>query len=234
MSAERFVLATTRLQPAPFVPELTLYLGEDIVGLWERTEAWVGRSGLPPPFWAFAWAGGLGLARYVLDHPESVRGRRVLDLATGCGVVAVAAALVGAGQVTANDVDPLALAAVQVNAEANGVRVDIVPGDLLGTATTGPAAGQPPWSAGIGPVDVVLAGDVFYDHDLAADVLLFLQRAAERGARVLIGDPGRRYLPRALLLPLDRYHVPVPRDLEGIDLATVTVWWLPARAEADA
>jgi predicted nicotinamide N-methyase len=243
VSAESFVLATTRLQPAPFLPELALHLGEDIVGLWERTEAWSGRSGLPPPFWAFAWAGGLGLARYVLDHPESVRGRRVLDLATGCGVVAVAAALVGAAQVTANDVDPLALAAVRVNAEANRVGVNIVLGDLLGPAITGSPAGQSNGqstgqstgsASEVGPVDVVLAGDVFYDHDLATDVLPFLQRAAERGARVLIGDPGRRYLPRALLLPLDRYDVPVLRDLESTDIATVTVWWLPARAEADA
>jgi predicted nicotinamide N-methyase len=236
VSAESFVRAVTRLQPVPFVPELALYLGEDIVGLWERTETWTGRSGLPPPFWAFAWAGGLGLARYVLDHPESVRGRRALDLATGCGVVAIAAALVGAAQVTANDVDPLALAAVRANAEANDVRVDILPGDLLSTATTGRATGQPAgYGAGrVESADVVLAGDVFYDRGLAAEVLPFLQLAAERGARVLVGDPGRRYLPRALLLPLDRYDVPVPRDLESIDVATVTVWWLPARAEADA
>lgn len=225
MSAEDYVLANTQVRPAPFVPELVLHLGADIVGLWERTEAWAGDPGLAPPFWAFAWAGGLGLARYVLDRPESVRDLRVLDLATGCGVVAVAAAVAGAEQVTANDVEPLALAAARVNAEANGVRVGVLPGDLL----TGGFDADP-----LEGLDVVLAGDVFYDRDLAADVLPFLQRAAERGIRVLVGDPGRRYLPRTLLLRLARYDVPVPRDLESTDIATVTVWWLPARAEEDA
>jgi predicted nicotinamide N-methyase len=236
VSAENYVRANTRAQPAPFVPELVLHLGEDIVGLWERTEAWTGTPGTAPPFWAFAWAGGLGLARYVLDHPEAVRGRRVLDVATGCGVVAVAAAVAGAARVTVNDVDPLALAAARVNAAANGVRVGVLPGDLLGR---GADFGRADLDGGgdedpLQGADVVLAGDVFYDRDLAADVLPFLQRAAERGIRVLVGDPGRRYLPRTLLLRLARYDVPVPRDLESTDVATVTVWWLPARAEADA
>jgi predicted nicotinamide N-methyase len=228
---EDFVRSTTRLQPAPFVPELMLHLGEDIVGLWERTEAWTGRSGSAPPFWAFAWAGGLGLARYVLDHPETVSGLRVLDLATGCGVGAVAAAVAGATRVTVNDVDRLALVAARVNAAANGVQFATLPGDLL---AGGPQAGARQRRDPLADVDLLLAGDVFYDRDLAADVLPFLQRAAERGVRVLVGDPGRHYLPRALLLPLARYDVPVPRDLESTDAVTVTVWWLPARAEADA
>lgn len=224
MDAEEWVLAATRPGPAPFVPELTLRLGDDIVGLWERTEAWAGRTGLAPPFWAFAWAGGLGLARYVLDHPDAVRGHQVLDLATGCGVVAMAAARAGAARVVVNDVDPLALIAARLNAAANGVRVVTLRGDLLAALGPDPLDG----------VDVVLTGDVFYDRDLAEQVLPFLQRAAERGIRVVVGDPGRRYLPRALLLPLERYDVPVSPDLEGGDAATVTVWWLPARAEPDA
>jgi predicted nicotinamide N-methyase len=239
VDAEEWVLAATRPGPAPFVPELTLRLGEDIVDLWERTEAWAGRTGLAPPFWAFAWAGGLGLARYVLDHPDAVRGHQVLDLATGCGVVALAAARAGAARVVVNDVDPLALIAARLNAAANGVRVVPRRGDLLTVANptvadptvTDPTVADPDPLDG---VDVVLTGDVFYDRDLAERVLPFLQRAAERGARVVVGDPGRRYLPRALLLPLERYDVPVPRDLEGDDAATVTVWWLPARAEPDA
>jgi predicted nicotinamide N-methyase len=235
VSTEGYIRATTRLQPAPFVPELSLQLGEDIVGLWERTEAWAGRSGLSPPFWAFAWAGGLGLARYLLDHPEAVRGRRVLDLATGCGVVAVAAAVAGAQQVTANDVDPLALAAARMNARANGVDIGVLGGDLLAPGGPGPqTAGEREPAEAASGAEVVLAGDVFYDRELADDALSFLQQAAERGARVLVGDPGRRYLPQALLLPLARYDVPVPRDLESVDHVTVTVWWLPARAEADA
>lgn len=228
MSAEQYVRSVTRLSPAPLIPELVLHRGEDIVGLWERTEAWAGHSGLDPPFWAFAWAGGLGLARYVLDHPEAVRGLRVLDLATGCGVVAVAAARAGAERVTANDVDPLALAAARVNAAANGERISVLPGDLL--AAPDQRQGRDP----LRDVDVLLAGDVFYDRDLADDVLPFLQRAAERGLRVLVGDPGRRYLPRTLLLRLARYDVPVPADLEGTELVTVTVWALPGRAETDA
>lgn len=229
MDAEEWVRAATRPVPAPFVPELTLRLGEDIVDLWERTEAWAGRTGLAPPFWAFAWAGGLGLARYVLDHPDAVRGHHVLDLATGCGVVALAAARAGAARVVVNDVDPLALIAARLNAAANGVRVVPLRGDLLAVTDLTVADPDP-----LDGVDVVLTGDVFYDRDLAEQVLPFLQRAAERGARVVVGDPGRRYLPRALLLPLERYDVPVPRDLEGDDAATVTVWWLPARAEPDA
>jgi predicted nicotinamide N-methyase len=235
VSTEDYILATTRLQPVPFIPELALQLGEDIVGLWERTEAWTGRSGLPPPFWAFAWAGGLGLARYLLDHPETVRGRRVLDLATGCGVVAVAAAVAGAEQVTANDVDPLALAATWVNARVNGVDLGVLGGDLLASGGPGSrSAGAEEPAEEVRGAEVVLAGDVFYDRELADDALSFLQQAAERGARVLVGDPGRRYLPETLLLPLTRYDVPVPRDLESTDHVTVTVWWLPARAEADA
>lgn len=229
MNAEEWVRAATRRRPVPFLPELQLHLGEDIVTLWERTEDWAGRPCPDPPFWAFAWAGGLGLARHLLDNPGSVRGRRVLDLATGCGVVAVAAAQAGAERVIINDVDPLAVTAARLNAAVNGVRVQALTGDLL---TSG--GGRRRVVDPLDLVDVVLAGDVFYDRELAQDVLPFLQRAAERGCRVLVGDPGRRYLPRPLFLPMTRYDVPVPRDLEGIDVATVTVWWLPARTDGDA
>ncbi|HET9654359.1 MAG TPA: 50S ribosomal protein L11 methyltransferase [Kineosporiaceae bacterium] len=224
MDAQTFVRTHTRLAPAPHLPELRLWLGEDIVGLWELTEERAGHAGLPPPFWAFAWAGGTGLARYLLDNPAGIIGRRVLDVATGSGVVAVAAALAGATEVFANDVDQLALAATRLNAAANHVPLRLWPGDLL--TTDGP--GLPPGT------DLILAGDVFYDRDLAQRMLAFLQSAADAGVRVLLGDPGRRYLPRNLLLPLDRHDVPVPRDLESTDLVTVTVWSLPARGEAGA
>jgi predicted nicotinamide N-methyase len=224
VNSEDFVRAHTRLTPAPYLPELALHTGEDIVALWEQTETWAARGGLAPPFWAFPWAGGTGLARHLLDHPEQVAGRQVLDVATGSGVVGIAAASAGAARVLVNDVDPLALVAATLNAEANGVQVVAWPGDLL--APDGP--GLP------ADVDLVLAGDVFYDRELAGQMLPLLHRAAQGGARVLIGDPGRRYLPRTLLLPLARYDVPVPRDLESTDLATVTVWWLPSRGEADA
>lgn len=221
--AERFVREVTRLGPVPGLPELVLHTGDDIIGLWERTESWSGRSGLAPPFWAFAWAGGVGLARYLLEHPGEVRGRRVVDLATGCGVVAVACGLAGADRVVVNDVDPLALIAARLNAAANDVRVELLPGDLLDPQGPGLPA----------DADLVLAGDVCYDRELADRVLPVLQAAADAGARVLVGDPGRRYLPRTLLLPLARYEVPVPRDLESTDVATVTIWWLPARGEGD-
>jgi predicted nicotinamide N-methyase len=161
-----FVRANTRLAPVPFLPELVLYQADEPIELWERTE--VAGAEQPPPFWAFAWAGGQALARHVLDDPELVSGRAVLDLATGSGLVAVAAARAGARVVTANDIDPLSLAAAEANAAANGVPVRLVEGDLLET--------------GFPDADVILAGDVFYSREMAGRVLPFLRRAAGRGA----------------------------------------------------
>lgn len=201
-----FVRAHTRPAPVPFVPELTLHQADEPIGLWERTEA--GGTEQPPPFWAFAWAGGQALARYVLDHPTLVAGRSVLDLATGSGLVAVAAARAGAASVTANDIDPLSLAAATANAALNGVTLEPVQGDLLGSD---PA------------VDVVLAGDVCYSREMTARVMPFLRRAAGRGALVLLGDPGRAYLP-AGLLPLGAWDVPVAESLESVEIRHTTVW----------
>lgn len=215
--AADFVGAHTRLAAPPFVPEIRLLLAEDAIGLWERTEDEVGRTGRPPPFWAFAWAGGQAVARYVLDHPEVVRGRRVLDLAAGCGVVAIAAAKAGAAVVTATEVDPFAVAAIGLNARANGVAVATVLDDVLDGDGAGAGA------------EVVLAGDVCYSREMTRRVLAFLDRAGEAGARVLVGDPGRAYLPRTGLRAVATYDVPVPRTLEDADVKPTTVWRLASR-----
>ena len=213
MQPTTFVRAYTTVVSPPLLPELRLHLADEAIPLWERTEATRGAD-QPPPFWAFAWAGGQALARYLLDRPELVRGRSVFDLAAGSGVVAVAAALAGAARVTASEIDGYATAAVELNAAANGVRVETVLGDLL----DGDAGGA----------DVVLAGDVFYSRAMADRVLPFLERAAGRGALVLVGDPGRAYLPRARFTAEAAYTVPVTQDLESADTKQTTVWRVPA------
>jgi predicted nicotinamide N-methyase len=202
----------TRLAAVPFVPEVRLHQADDAITLWERTEEETGTR-QPPPFWAFAWAGGQALARYVLDHPGLVAGRTVFDLASGSGLVAIAAAKAGAAAVTANEIDPLAVAAVATNAAANGVAVTTTLGDVL----AGDAAGA----------DVVLAGDVFYSRPMTERVLPFLSRAADRGATVLVGDPGRAYLPRDRFEAVASYEVPVPRALEDAEVKTTAVYRLP-------
>ena len=204
-----FVVATTRVRTPARVPEVRLHLAEDAFALWRRIAVERGPADPPPPFWAFAWAGGQALARYVLDHPALVRGRAVLDLASGSGLVAIAAARAGAAAVTASDVDPLALAAIQLNAELNGVDVARAHGDLL----DGQAGGE-----------VVLAGDVFYERSLAERMLPFLERVRARGASVLIGDPSREFLPGERLEALATYEVPVAPDLEGTTTKRATVW----------
>ena len=208
MTGTAFVLANTRLATVPQAAPIRLYLSagdaDGAYGLWART----GRD--PPPFWAFAWAGGLGLARYLRAHPQAVAGRRVLDVACGSGLVAIAAARAGAAHVTANDVDGYALAATALNATANGVTVDVVGGDLL--------AGDG------GDAEVVLAGDVFYDRSFAELILPFLERAAARGALVLVGDPDRRYVPRDRLREVASYDVAVTRVIEDGDVKRTTIW----------
>lgn len=199
----------------PLVPQIRLYQASEPMSLWQRTETAAGRTGLDPPFWAFAWAGGQALSRYLLDHPETVAGRNVIDLASGSGLVAIAAALAGAAAVTAYDIDPLAAAAIAVNAAANGVAVHAACTDIL-DADGPPAPGT----------SVVLAADAFYQRELAGRVMRFLERARARGASVLAGDFGRAYLPRARLRPLASYDVPGLRVLEGSDIRRTTVWAL--------
>lgn len=208
-----FVRLHARLAPVPFVPEVRLHQADEPIGLWELTEGEF-RSDQPPPFWAFAWAGGQGLARHVTDHPELVAGRRVLDLAAGSGLVAIAAARAGAATVRAVEVDELAVAAVAVNAEANGVRIDAQLGDVL--------------DGDAGDAQVVLAGDVFYSQAMADRMLRFLLRAARAGAQVLVGDPGRAFLPRDRFDEVARYDVPVSEALESVRVKRTTVWRLRA------
>jgi len=203
----------TCLRPVPLVPEILLHQASDPISLWQRTELAAGRTGLDPPFWAFAWAGGQALARYLLDHREAVRGRRVIDIASGSGLVAIAAARAGAAAVTAYDIDPLAVAAIRVNAAANGAAVLAVRADVLGQDGS-PAPGA----------DLVLVADAFYQRDLASNVMRFLERAWPPGTAVLVGDFGRAYLPRDRLTPLATYDVPGQRVLEDSDVKRTTIW----------
>lgn len=214
-SADDVIRAQTTLRPVPHVPELLLRQADDAITLWQAMERLHGGE-LPPPFWAFAWAGGQALARQVFDRPDLVSGRRVLDLATGSGLVAVSAAAVGAAHVLATDIDEYAAAATRVNAAANGVVVEARCADVLDTAL-----------AELGDPQVVLAGDVFYSREMAERVLAFLRRARAGGARVLVGDPGRAYLPRARFVEVSTMEVPVQRSLEDAAVKSVTVWELP-------
>lgn len=207
-----FVRAHTRLSPVPLVPEILLHQAEEAIALWERTET-AGAGQQPPPFWGFAWAGGQALARYVLDNPALVTGREVLDLAAGSGLVAVAAAKAGAASVTAVDIDPLSLAAVAANATANEVTVTPVERDILDDPVT---------------AAVVLAGDVFYSREMAERMMAYFRRAAGGGAKVLVGDPGRAYLPRQGLRRLATYEVPVVATLEDAAIKHTTVWEIAA------
>ena len=209
------IRAGTELRPVPLVPDIRIHQASDPIGLWQPTELQSGRTGLDPPFWAFAWAGGLALARYLLDHPETVRGRHVIDIASGSGVAAIAAARAGAATVTAYDIDPVAAVAIGMNAAANGVTVPAVCADVLDQDDL-PAAGA----------DLVLVADAFYQGDLAGRVMRFAERGHARGAAVLVGDFGRAFLPRDRLAELASYDVPGQRMLEGTEIKHTTVWAL--------
>ena len=193
----------------PHVPEIQLYLADEAHDLWQRTEEELAEIGLPPPFWAFAWAGGQGLARYVLDNPERVAGKRVLDFASGSGLVAIAAAKAGAAYVLAADIDPFCAPAVRLNSAANGVAIDFRTGDMIGQT---------------GDFDFVLAGDVFYDKAFAGRLTPWFSTLRQLGVDILIGDPGRAYLPKDRLEKLAEYQVPVTRALEDAEVKRTTVW----------
>ncbi|MEQ1943628.1 methyltransferase [Mesorhizobium sp. VNQ89] len=208
-NAERFILDNTRLQPPPHVPEVKLHLADEAHDLWQRTEDELSEIGLPPPFWAFAWAGGQGLARYVLDNPHTVSGKRVLDFATGSGLVAVAAWKSGAGDVTAADIDPFCAAAVRLNTAANGAAATFDGRDLVGHVVD---------------ADVLLAGDVFYDRAFADRLIPWFAKLVQSGTDIIVGDPGRSYLPRERLTKLAEYQVPVTRALEDAEVKRTVVW----------
>lgn len=209
---DEFVRRSTDLASPPLVPEIRLHLSTDVYRLWQDLEQREGRSDLPPPFWGFAWAGGQALARYLLDNPRLVQHKRVLDVAAGCAVAGIAAVRCGARSVVANDPDPLAAAAARLNADVNDAYLEVYTDDLLDG--DGQAA------------DVVLVGDAWYEHQLAERMLGFIERVCARGATVLIGDPGRTYLPRDRLRRLATYDVPVSRSIEDADVKPTTVFTL--------
>jgi predicted nicotinamide N-methyase len=211
----RFILENTSVLSPPHVPEIRLHLADEAHELWHRTESELRTSGLEPPFWAFAWAGGQGLARHVLDNPDSVRGKKVLDFASGSGLVAIAALRSAAANVLAADIDPFSADAVELNAELNGFVLEHSAENLVGQ--------DHGWHT-------VLAGDVFYDRAMAELLVPWFGALAARGAEVLIGDPGRAYLPKDHLQKLSDHQVPVTRALEDQDVRKTTVWrWLSAK-----
>lgn len=204
-----FIAAHTALMAPPLVPEIQLHLATENADIWQQTEEALGDMGLPPPFWAFAWAGGQALGRYVLDNPDIVADKRVLDFAAGGAIAGLCAARAGAEQVIASELDAFAIAACEANARVNGYDIETVLGDIAGR--------DEGW-------DVVLAGDVFYEEALAQQLGGWLERLAKRGARVLIGDPGRAFLPTGKLDRLAEYSVAVTRDLEDREIRQAKVW----------
>jgi predicted nicotinamide N-methyase len=205
-----FIKANTRILTPPLVPEIRLQLAEESVPIWQNTEEELGKVNIPPPYWAFAWAGGQALARYILDHPEIFAGRRVLDLGSGSGITAIAAAKVGAQHVLAADIDEVALAAILVNAAENVVQIETTAKDLLRCPFTG--------------FDIIVVGDLFYERQLADRVSAFLDEARTRGALIFIGDPQRSYFPRNRFECAAEYHVPVTRELEDCEIKRTAVW----------
>ncbi|MBI1208316.1 MAG: methyltransferase [Azospirillum sp.] len=212
----QFIRSQTAIGSPPLVPEVRLHLATEITPLWQATEDTLAQAGLPPPYWAFAWAGGQAVARYVLDRPEVVAGLRVLDFAAGNGLIAIAATLAGAASVEAVEVDALAVAAIALNATLNGVSVAARFDDPVGRPLPG--------------IDVVLAGDVCYERPMAVRIIPWLAELAASGVQVVVGDPGRAYLPRHGLEPLARHTVPTSRELEDRDVRETMVWRLTAAA----
>jgi len=205
-----FVRRNTAITAPPLVPEIRLHLATEITPIWQATEESLARSALPPPFWAFAWAGGQALARYLLDHPEQVAGRSVLDFGAGSGLVAIASAKAGAASVVAAEIDHFAAAAIAANAALNGVAITVTTADVLDSI-------DPRW-------EVVIAGDVCYERVMADRVAAWLRVLAARGSRVLLGDPGRAYLPTRRMRERARYLVPTSRELEDRENRDGIVW----------
>jgi predicted nicotinamide N-methyase len=206
--AAAFLRANTAIAAPDLVPEIRLHLATEITPIWQATEAWLAREGIEPPFWAFAWPGSQAMARLILDAPRHVAGRRVLDFAAGCGLAAIAAARAGAALVEAAEIDPLAIAAIRLNAGLNEVAVTPLDGDVVGAPCR--------W-------DLILAGDVCYEALMTAHILPWLRAMAAAGAEVWLADPGRAYVPRERLAEIGRFDVPVTRELEDRDRREVTI-----------
>ncbi len=211
MNRSHFILANTKLLTPPLVPEIRLHLAEESLPIWQKTEEELGEINVPPPYWAFAWAGGQALARYILDNPDQLAGRSVLDLGAGSGLQAIAAAKSGARHVLAADIDPLALAACTLNFELNAVSLATSSEDFLS-------------GSHMPRFDVVLVGDLFYERQLADKVLALIERAQAADSLVLIGDPQRNYFPRGRFREVGRYEVPVTRELEDAEIKRTAVW----------
>ena len=209
--AKAFIRANTRAVSVPGLP-IRLYTADELTPIWEATEKDLAEANVAPPFWAFPWAGGQALARYVINNPDTVRGKLVLDLASGSGLVAVAAALAGAAQVVANDIDPMCEASVALNAELNGVSIDYLGGNLL--------EGEPP------DYDVILAADVFYEQTPARLFRAMLERAHANGSLILAGDPGRTYFPRNAFRQVAEYAVETTTEIENNPVKSARVWTL--------
>ena len=212
MNAPAFIRANTAVTAPPLVPEILLHLAHEAVPIWQKTEEELNEIGLPPPFWAFAWAGGQALARYIIDHPDIVRGRSAVDLAAGSGIIGIAAMKAGAERVLAADIDAFAVTAMAINAALNDVAMSVTPSDLLNA--------EPPL------VDVILVGDLFYEASIGERCFDWLLKAEARGIQCLIGDPLRSYLPRRSIEKIAEYLVPVTRELEDTDIKRTAVWRL--------
>ena len=208
MKPEDFITTNAALMAPPLVPEIKLYLATEVVPLWRATEEELEKMGVPPPYWAFAWAGGQALARYILDHPQTVAGKRVLDIGSGSGLVAIAAAKAGAASVLAADIDAFSIAAIGLNATANGAIVAVTQDDLIGVE---------------GDWDVILVGDLFYERPLAERLLAWLKPL---GRPALLGDPGRNYFPKTCVERLALYNVQTSRDLEDREIRETGVYCL--------
>jgi len=208
-----FIKAHTQLAEVPLAPAIKLHLADDPTVLWQQIEESLGVKNLPPPYWAFAWAGGQAVARYLLDNPHMVQNKRVLDFASGSGLIAIAAAKAGAARLAANDIDAFAFEAIRLNAAANHARIDLITTDILSETSRVHAN-----------FDVILAGDVSYERDMAERITAWLAARAREGKTVLIGDPGRAYLARESLEPLASHDVPVSYSLENCDRRTACVY----------